>query len=151
MPKIMLVDDDYTLKLALEAMLTSMGYDVVGQADSGEQAVQMARDLKPDLILMDIVMPGHMDGITAAQEIRSELNVAIVFLTGYGDPEYVERAKQVEPFGYVMKPFTDEEIRASVEIALYKKEMERKLRDSHKELSKLNLKLKTEINNSKMN
>ena len=141
----MLVDDDYTLKLALEAMLTSMGYDVVGQADSGEQAVQMARDLKPDLILMDIVMPGHMDGITAAQEIRSELNVAIVFLTGYGDPEYVERAKQVEPFGYVMKPFTDEEIRASVEIALYKKEMERKLRDSHKELSKLNLKLKTEM------
>ena len=64
----MLVDDDYTVKMALEASLITMGYDVIGQADSGEQAVEMARDLKPDVILMDIVMPGHMDGITALRE-----------------------------------------------------------------------------------
>ena len=145
MPKIMLVDDDYTMKLELEAMLTSMGYDVVGQADSGEQAIEMARDLKPDVILMDIVMPGHMDGISAAEKIRLELDVAIVFLTGYGDPEYVERAKQVEPFGYVMKPFIEEEIRASVEIALYKNETEKKLKDFNQELIKLNRKLKAEM------
>ncbi len=145
MPRIMLVDDDYTMKLELEAMLTSMGYDVVGQADSGDQAIEMARDLKPDVILMDIVMPGHMDGISAAEKIRLELDVAIVFLTGYGDPEYVERARQVEPFGYVMKPFTEEEIRASVEIALYKNETEKKLKDFNRELIKLNRKLKAEM------
>ena len=149
MPKIMLVDDDYTVKLELEAMLISMGYDVIGQADSGEQAVEMAINLKPDLILMDIVMPGSMDGISAAEKIRSELGVAVVFLTGYGNREYVERAKLVEPFGYVMKPFTDYQIRASVELAIYKKEMERKLRDSHAELSRLNSKLEEEIEERK--
>ena len=141
----MLADDDYTMKLLLEEMLTSMGYDVVGQAESGEQAVLMARDLKPDVILMDILMPGHMDGISAAKKIRLELDMAIVFLTGYGDPEYVERARQVEPFGYVMKPFTEEEIRASVEIALYKNETEKKLKDFNQELIKVNRKLKAEM------
>jgi len=124
MPKIMLVEDDYTTKLSLEAMLIPMGYDVIGMADSGEQAVEMARDLRPDLILMDIVMAGHMDGISAAEKILSERDVAVVFITGHGNSEYIERAKKVEPFGYIMKPWTEEDIRASVEIALYRNETE---------------------------
>ncbi len=145
MAKIMLVDDEQDMLLLIRSMLTSMGYDVVGLANSGEQAVQMARDLQPDLILMDIKMPGHLDGIAAAEQIRLELDIAIVFLTGYATQQYIERAKRVEPFGYVMKPFSNDGLRASIEIALCKNEIQKKQKNSNEELSNLNKKLETEI------
>ena len=128
MHNILLVDDDFVFKMDLERSLASMGYHVVGLAESGEESVQMARDLHPDLILMDIVMPGSMDGISAAEKIRQESDVAIVFITGHSDPQTIERAKRVEPFGYIMKPFSEAAIRSIVEIAFYRKEMERKLK-----------------------
>jgi len=145
MPRILIVDDDYTIKLELEEMLTAADYDVVGSAENGTQAVEMAHALNPDLILMDIVMPGEMDGITAAETIKQKSDTAIVFITGYGDPEYVERAKVVEPLGYVMKPFDEKEIRAVVEIALYKRDMELKLEEVHERLERTNLDLQEEI------
>lgn len=134
MPKILIVDDDFTIKLELKEMLTDIGYIVAGTAENGEQAVENAKSLNPDLILMDIVMPGEMDGISAAEKIKQESDIAIVFITGYGDPEYVERAKRVEPFGYIMKPFDEKEINAAVEIALYKRETEQKLKKAHRAL-----------------
>ena len=85
---------------------------------------------------MDIVMPGGMDGITAAEKIKKESDTAIVFISGYGDPEYIERAKRLEPFGYVMKPFEEREVKAFIEIALHKREMELKLRNAHELLKK---------------
>ena len=127
----MLADDDFSIGMEIEEMLTALGYDVLGQAGSGRQAVEMARDLKPDIILMDIVMPGEMNGIEAAEIIKAESNLPIVFVSGYGDADLIEEAKRIAPFGYVMKPFDEAEIRASVEIALYKKSMDLKLEDAY--------------------
>ena len=130
MPKIMVVDDDLTMQMLLCECLSSLHYNVVGTAETGQDAIEMAGRLKPDLILMDIVMPGSIDGIKAAEEIKKTSNVAVVFLTGMGDPELIERAKRIEPFGYVMKPVDEQEIHAFVEIALHKRKMETALRQS---------------------
>ena len=112
MPKIMIVDDDATIQMELEEYLTHLDYTVVGTADTGESAIEMARETDPDLILMDVNLPGEMNGIEAAEKIKAELDIPIIFISGYGDPEYIEKAKEIEPFGYVMKPFDEEEIRA---------------------------------------
>jgi two-component system, cell cycle sensor histidine kinase and response regulator CckA len=90
----------------------------------------MALDLRPDIILMDVVMPGEMNGIDAAEKIKSECNIPIIFISGYGEPEHIEKAKMIGPFGYVMKPFDEKEVRAFIEIALHKKKMEEALRKS---------------------
>jgi len=137
MARILIVDDEWTTRLQLHEMLSAAGYSVAGEAETGWQAVEMAGELQPDLILMDIVMPGEMDGISAAEKIKMDSNIPIVFITGFGDPEYIDRAKRLEPFGYVMKPFDETEVKAFVEIALYKSNIERKLEQASKELQKL--------------
>ena len=128
--KILVVDDEWVTRLQVIEMLTELGYQVAGKAESGQQGVEKALDLSPDLILMDIIMPGGMNGIEAAKRIKAESDIPIIFISGFGDPEYVEKAKEVEPFGYIMKPFDGEEIRASVEIALHKRKIETALRRS---------------------
>jgi PAS domain S-box-containing protein len=145
MPKIMIVDDDVTVQMELEEYLNHMDYTVVGIADTGAGAVETAREMKPDLILMDINLPGEMDGISAAQKISEEMDVAVVFITGFGDPEYIERAKRVEPFGYVMKPFDEKEINGVIEIVLHKRKMELELKAAHDRLERANLDLQGEI------
>ncbi len=134
MPRILIVDDDLTTRMTLMEMLGYLGHEVVGQAESAIQAIDMARNLKPDLIIMDIVMPGEMDGISAAEQINAESDSAIVFISGFPDPEYIERAKQVQPFGYIMKPFDEIEVRGFIEIALHNREMELQLKAVNKEL-----------------
>ncbi len=136
MSGILIVDDDFTIKILLEEILIAKGYDVAGVAENGIQAVEMAQALNPDLILMDIVMPGGMDGIAAAEKIKQKTDVPIIFMTGFDKPEYVERVKKTEPFGYIMKPFQESEISAAVEIALHKREMELKLKEANRELKK---------------
>jgi PAS domain S-box-containing protein len=129
MKRIMLVDDEAIITMQLEKRLSSMGYAVVGVASSGEQSISMARRLLPDLVLMDIVMPGSMDGIEAASKIRSELDIPIVFLTAFADEGHIHRAKKADPFGYIVKPFHEKEVFASIEVALHKREVERRFRD----------------------
>ena len=145
MPGILIVDDEWLTRLEIEGMLTDLGYNVAGQAETGAEAVTMARELNPDLVLMDVNMPGEMNGIDAAGEIKRELGIPIVFISGYGDPEYIEAAKEIAPFGYVMKPFDEREVHAFVEIALSRKAFELKLDKSHKQLEQTNLHLKREI------
>jgi PAS domain S-box-containing protein len=145
MPKILIVDDEWITRLEVEEMLSDLGYDVVGQAETGASAIAMVRELKPDLILMDVEMPGEMNGIDAARVIKAESGTPIIFITGYGDPEYIEAAKEIAPFGYVMKPFDEEEIRALVEIALSKRELELELERANERLKKINLGLKKEV------
>jgi len=130
MRRILLVDDEVIIATQLEERLTFLGYDIVGMASSGREAVDMARRFRPDLILMDVVMPGELDGIAAARCIRKELGTPIVFLTAYTDKELIERAKSLEPLGYILKPFQDEQISAAVEIALHNDRMARKLHES---------------------
>ena len=137
MNKVMLVDDEAVITMQLEKRLPSMGYDVVGTASSGEESILMARDLKPNLILMDIVMPGRLDGIDAAEIISKELDIPIIFLTAYTDDKFIERAKNVEPYGYIIKPFNEREIRPNIEIALYKKKLERRQKQAVERIRKL--------------
>ncbi len=145
MPKVLVVDDDWLTRLEIEEMLTDLGYEVAGQAETGEEAVAMAREMKPDLILMDIVMPGEMNGIDAAREIKGESGTPIIFISGYGDPDYIDAAKEIEPFGYVMKPFDEKEVHAFVEIALSKRALELKLKKARDSLERTNHILQEEI------
>lgn len=130
--KIMVVEDEAVIALGLKEMLTEVGYDVPGIAFSGEEALEKAKSLKPDLILMDILIPGKMDGIEVAEIVKSDLDIPVIFLTAFSEDKTVDRAKKAEPFGYILKPFQDREVKAVIEVAFYKKEMERALRSSEK-------------------
>ena len=126
--KILVVDDEAIITMQLEERLHSMGYTVAGMAASGEDAIEKARRLAPDLILMDIVMPGRLNGIEAAQVIISELDIPVVFVTSYADDAIIEKAKQVRPYGYIVKPFNELEIKAAIEVALFRRAAEADLR-----------------------
>ena len=122
MARILVVDDDSGIAMLVERHLTKMGYEVVGKASSGVEAIEKAKKLRPDLILMDIVMPGEKSGIDAAEEIKSEMDVPLIFLTGHTDEKVIESAKKVEPSGFIVKPYKERELQAAIEIALYEKE-----------------------------
>ena len=128
MSKILVVDDEAIITMQLEERLTAMGYTVAGMASSGEDAIGKARRLVPDLVLMDIVMPGKLNGIDAAKTIGAELDIPVVFVTSYADDTIIEKAKQVGPYGYIVKPFNEMEIKAAIEVALFRKTAERELR-----------------------
>jgi len=130
MHRIMIVDDDVFIAMALEENLRSIGYDVVGTAVTGKAAIETARERRPDLILMDIILPGEPDGIGAAQQIISELDIPVVFITGYKDIQLLNRAKEVQPFGYILKPLQELQLKAVIDIALSKKDLERRLQKS---------------------
>jgi PAS domain S-box-containing protein len=130
MKSIMIVDDEVLIATQLQEYLESMGYPVSGLARRGDEAVAKARSLRPDLILMDIRMDGGMDGITAAEIIRREMDIPVIFVTAYGNEQIVERAKTVEPVGFITKPFALEELKATIELALYKIGREKALKSS---------------------
>jgi len=133
----MVVDDEAVITTQLEERLQSMEYDVVGTASSAEESVSMARELCPDLILMDIVMKGELDGIDAARMIKAYLDIPVIFLTAYAEDKFIKRAMEVEPFGYIVKPFRESEIRANIEIALYRKAQERKRKQAEERIRRL--------------
>jgi len=125
MSKIFVVDDEAIITMQLEERLTAMGYSVAGMAASGEDAVEKVRSIRPDLVLMDIVMPGKMNGIEAARIITGEMDIPVVFVTSYADDTVIEKAKSVRPYGYIVKPFHELEIKAAIEVALFRKSTER--------------------------
>ncbi|MDI6884969.1 MAG: response regulator [archaeon] len=136
MPKIMVAAMDVLEKTQLEEQLTSLGYEVVGRAYSGESAVEKARPLRPDLILMDMDMPGKLDGIDAAKAIKAELDIPVIFLNASAEDKFVERAKNLESFGYITRPFHESKLKAAIEVALYRKDLERRLRGAEEALIK---------------
>jgi len=127
-PRLMIVEDEYLVAAELKNRLMEMGYIICAQAGSGEEAVVRADEQRPDLILMDIYLRGRIDGIEAADEIFRRLSIPVVFLTAYADMDLLKRAKLVQPYGYVLKPYTAYELRAVVEMALYKANLEKDLR-----------------------
>ncbi len=134
MNTIMVVEDEAIIAIRLQERLTAMGYHIIGISYSGEEAMAQARRLRPDLILMDIMIPGKMDGIAVAKSVKTELDIPVIFLTAFSEDTIIDRAKQAEPYGYLVKPFQDRELKACVEVALYKKEMEKALKEAHDEL-----------------
>jgi PAS domain S-box-containing protein/diguanylate cyclase (GGDEF)-like protein len=128
--RMLVVEDERIVSMDLQGRLRSMGYEVVGAAVSGEEAIEKAGVLRPDMILMDIMLDGQLDGIQAAEIIRSRYGIPVIYLTAYADTATLERAKITEPFGYILKPFEERELHGHIEIALYKNRMEKRLRDS---------------------
>ncbi len=134
MNRIMIVEDEVVSAMNLQERLLSMGYEVVGVAFSGEQAIKMALDLLPEVILMDIVLSEELDGIETAEKIMSETDIPMVFMTGFLNKGFFERAKRLSPSGYILKPFKDAQIEGAVEIALQKRKLEKDLLESEKKL-----------------
>jgi len=133
----MIVEDNLVAAMELEELLTARGYEVPGTALSGSEAVAMAETLLPDLILMDIQLPGEMDGITAAQKIKAMMDVPIVFLTGRSEAEIVERAGMVHSHGFILKPYHGGQIRAAIEIALKNHEREKGLSNGYEAMESI--------------
>ncbi|GMV82292.1 MAG: hypothetical protein AMXMBFR7_34760 [Planctomycetota bacterium] len=126
--KVMVVEDEAIISMDLQNRLRKLGYAVAGTAARGEDVLPRARACGPDLVLMDIMLGGEMDGIEAASRVRGELDLPVIFVTAHSDEATLRRAKITEPYGYVLKPFEDREIVTSVEIALYRHRADRKLR-----------------------
>ena len=130
--RIIIVDDESLIRLDLREMLTHLGYDVIAEAGDGRSALDLARKLRPDLLIMDIKMP-DVDGITAAEELTREQIAPVVLLTAYSDQALVERAKDAGVVGYVVKPFREAELMPVIELSLARFEefrsLERELGD----------------------
>lgn len=135
---ILVVEDEIIIAEDIQRKLKKMGYDVTAIVSSGEEAIKKVNENIPDLILMDIVIYGEMDGIETAGQIHSLFDIPVVYLTAYADEKTIERAKITEPFGYLIKPFKERELQITIEIALYKHEMEKKLKESERILREKN-------------
>ncbi len=136
-PRILVVEDEAIVARDIEVQLVALGYKPVGSATRGEQAVKLAGELRPDLVLMDIQLAGAMDGIAAAQIIRTQFSLPVVFLTAFDADDILARAKFTEPFGYILKPFSERELRTVLAMALYKHQAEAKLLTSTRQLKAL--------------
>lgn len=121
--RILIVEDEMIVAHSIQMRLELYGYQVVGLATTGDDAIGLLEESRPDLILMDIRLSGELDGIRAAEQIRKSWDVPVIFLTAYSDDETLARAKITEPFGYIIKPFETRELVNNIEIALYRKAM----------------------------
>ena len=128
--RIMLVEDEMIVAMDVEQRLELLGYEVVGHVTSGVEAVRCAKKMVPDLILMDIKIQGDIDGIQTAAKIKESLDIPVIYVTAFADDPTLARARLTEAYGYLIKPFEDRELRSTIEIALYKSRMEKKLRES---------------------
>ncbi len=133
-PRIMVVEDEKLVALALEKCLRTMGYEVPASVASGEEAVEKALELRPDLILMDIRLKGVIDGVEAARRIGDGCAVPVVYLSAYSEEKTLDRAKHTLPFGYITKPFEERTLQTTVEVALYKAAIDAELDRARKRL-----------------
>lgn len=130
--KVLIVEDEFITASALKLMLGGMGFEIIGWEDSGEGAIKAAEELKPDIILMDIILSGEMNGISAANIIRQKLAIPVIYLTGQTDDSTIAQALGSEPFGYIVKPFEEKNLKTTIKMALYKHELEQKLSESER-------------------
>lgn len=118
--KILIVEDEAIVAKDISVCLEKIGYEVIATFSKGEKALHFKKKNKPDLVLMDIMLAGNISGIEASAEIKKKHDIPVVFLTAYADEKTIERAKVTEPYGYVIKPFKEIDLRTSIEMALYK-------------------------------
>jgi PAS domain S-box-containing protein len=133
--QILVVEDEIIVAEDIQERLKNMGYSVPVVVSSGKEAIMKASENNPDLVLMDIMLHGEMDGIQAAEKIRSDFDIPVIYLTAYSDDKTLERARITEPYGYIIKPFNQRELQVNLEIALYKHTMEKILKDSEQWLA----------------
>lgn len=132
--KVLIAEDELLVAQDLAGLLGRLGYEVIGIAESGPEAIALAREASPDLALMDIRLSGAMDGIEAAARIRDESHAAVIYLTGNSERATRDRAKSTEPFAYLLKPFDERSVEMYLDMALAKHRAERKLRAAQAEL-----------------
>lgn len=148
--KILIVEDEIIVAEDIKNILYKEGYEALAVATSGNEAIEIANEQEPDLVLMDIMLEGDIDGIETAQKIKEKHNIPVVYVTAYTDEETVEKAKITEPYGYIIKPFEPVEIHTIIELALYrhKKEQEINVDKAKKETDKKSD--KRDVKNKKM-
>jgi CheY-like chemotaxis protein len=122
--RIMIVEDEGIVAEAVQLNLQNLGYEVTSIELSGEEAIKRTDEEKPDLVLMDIMLGGEMNGVETADQMKSRFNIPVIYITAYADEEMLDRAKITEPFGYIVKPIEDRDLHISIEMALYKHKME---------------------------
>jgi PAS domain S-box-containing protein len=128
--KILVVEDETIVARDIQQSLTRLGYDVPTTATSGEEAIHKTKEIDPDLILMDIVLKGQMDGVETMRQINRQFDVPVIYLTAYADDSTLERAKTTSPAGYMLKPFHPNELRPTIELALHRAQIDRHLKES---------------------
>jgi CheY-like chemotaxis protein len=116
--KILIVEDEPEVAKSLEMRLKKLGFSVAGREETAETAIKKAGELHPDIVLMDIELGGKMDGVQAADYIRKNYRIPVIYLTALCDTETLERVGTTAPYGYILKPFKDDELRTVIEIAL---------------------------------
>lgn len=127
--RLYIVEDERIIALDLQRRLERLGYTVCGIASSAKEALEGIESTKPDLILMDIVLQGPIDGIEIAKKVRKDLHIPVIFVTAYSDAKTIERAKEANPFGYILKPFKEKELSSAIEIALFKSFTDNQIRE----------------------
>ncbi len=133
-PKILVVEDEIIVAVNLGQKLKKLGYELVGITSSGEEAIQKAEENHPDLVLMDINIEGNLDGIETAEVLRNRFHTPVIYLTAYADESTLDRAKKTQPLGYIVKPFESDQLRSSIEVALYKNEIEQRSKQTEEKL-----------------
>ena len=124
-PKILIADDNVAATIELDELLTQKGYDVIGPAHSGDEAFQLAQKHRPTVAILDVKMPGSLDGIETAEKLLLEMNIPTIFLSGHDEVAIIERAKRVKPLSFLLKPINGRQILVEIEIALFKIEATR--------------------------
>lgn len=135
--KILIVDDEFVVGLDLKERLESIGYTVIGISSSGKDAISLCKKYNPDLVLMDIVIKGDIDGIDTAKMIKDQFNIPVIYLTAYADNRTIKDAMVTEPYGYLIKPVQERELKSAIEIAIYKVKTEKRLTEGQKITSAL--------------
>ena len=141
--KILVVEDEGIVVMELRERLNRLGYEVVGVASSGEEAILKAQETHPDMVLMDIRLQGRMNGIQAAEAVRTRFDIPVIYLTAFADDDTLQKARMTEPFGYLIKPFEEQQLHSTLEMALQKHKLEAALRESQQRLRVYSNRLKT--------
>ncbi|MBF0553858.1 MAG: response regulator [Nitrospirae bacterium] len=128
--RILVVEDESIVAMSIKDKLLDLGFTVTGIASTGEDAIKKVEEAPPDLILMDIVLKGELDGVGTASIIHSRFDIPVVYLTAFSDDNTLAKAKHTKPYGYILKPFEERELYINIEFALYRHKMQRKLRES---------------------
>ena len=125
---VLVVEDESIVSKDIQYSLKKLGYNVVGAASTGEKAFELASTTNPDIILMDIMLKGDINGIQTAERVKAELQIPVIYLTAYADEATLAKAKVTEPYGYIIKPFKEVDLHTSIEMALYKFSKEKEVK-----------------------
>ncbi|MBT3756978.1 MAG: response regulator, partial [Candidatus Cloacimonetes bacterium] len=134
---ILIVEDEIIIANDIKRALQKFNYNIIDIVKSGETAIKTVEKTKPDLVLVDILLEGTLDGIDITNTIQSEYNVPVIYLTAYSDQRTLNEAKLTAPYGYISKPFEDKELYSAIEMALYKFQLDQVLKDAKYKIEKL--------------